>query len=110
MYCTSCGYAGATKSEVRGNVFIEIILWLAFLVPGIIYSIWRSSSRHSVCPVCQKDTLIPIDSPNAREALEARGENVEKMIEERKESKKRKLIIQIAFIIIAFVFIIWMLN
>lgn len=42
---------------------IEVILWLMFLVPGIIYSIWRLTSRHQACAMCGGTGLIPVDSP-----------------------------------------------
>ena len=66
LVCTQCGYVGKPKRAIKGNGFIEIILWLCFLVPGLIYSIWRSSSRYKVCPKCGNSALIPMDSPRAK--------------------------------------------
>lgn len=66
LVCTQCGYVGKPKRAIKGNGFIEIILWLCFLVPGLIYSIWRSSSRYKVCPKCGNTSLIPTDSPRAK--------------------------------------------
>lgn len=50
--CGSCKYQGKGKSVVKGSIFIEIILWFFFLVPGLIYSIWRLTSKFYVCPKC----------------------------------------------------------
>lgn len=61
--CTSCGNIGQPKRITKGNLLIEIILWLAFLVPGLIYSIWRLTSRYDACPVCKKESMIPTDTP-----------------------------------------------
>ncbi len=66
LVCTQCGYVGKPKRAIKGNGFIEIILWLCFIIPGLIYSIWRSSSRYKVCPKCNNSSLIPVDSPRAK--------------------------------------------
>lgn len=65
MFCKSCGYSGKTESHTPGNLLIEIILWLCFIVPGLIYSIWRISSRTAKCPQCGSKDLVPPDSPMA---------------------------------------------
>jgi hypothetical protein len=58
MYCTSCNNQ-TTEPKIRGLGWIEVILWLCYIIPGLIYSIWRRSGEPSVCPVCNKETLIP---------------------------------------------------
>lgn len=65
MFCTSCGHEGPTKMFTKGSIWIEIILWLCFLVPGIIYSIWRHNTRAPVCHSCGARTLVPTSSPVA---------------------------------------------
>jgi len=75
-FCTTCGHEGGTETKTRGNLLIEIILWLCFLVPGLVYSIWRIASRHQVCASCGAATLVPPDSPVAKaqkKALSAQG-------------------------------------
>lgn len=71
--CTQCGYAGASKTATKGSFLIEVVLWLCFLVPGIIYSLWRLTSRHTACPKCGGNTLIPADSPKGKILLEQSG-------------------------------------
>lgn len=66
IVCTSCGYVGEPRAITKGSIWIEVVLWLCFLIPGLIYSIWRLSSRHDGCPSCGHTTLIPIDSPMAQ--------------------------------------------
>ena len=66
LVCTQCGYVGKPKRAIKGNGFIEIILWLCFIIPGLVYSIWRSSSRYKVCPKCRNASLIPMDSTRAK--------------------------------------------
>ena len=67
--CTSCGYVGEPKTITRGTFAVEVVLWLCFLVPGFIYSVWRMSSRHDGCPTCGLTTLIPQDSPMGKKVI-----------------------------------------
>ena len=76
LVCSSCGYIGRPKRAVRGSGGVELILWFFFIIPGLIYSIWRSSSRHNACPVCGSTNLVPVDSPNGRKMLESQGKTV----------------------------------
>lgn len=62
MVCTTCHTVGQTKTQVKGSIFTEIILWCFFLVPGIIYSIWRLSSKQTVCGACGSTALVPTSS------------------------------------------------
>ena len=65
MLCSACGEKGFPSRQTKGSVLIEIILWLCFIVPGLIYSIWRASTRYDACARCGSTTLIPVDSPIA---------------------------------------------
>ncbi|MBL8316084.1 MAG: hypothetical protein JNK55_20295 [Rubrivivax sp.] len=69
MVCTNCGHVGETKTLTKGHIAIELILWLCFLIPGIIYSVWRHASRVEVCPVCGNDKLLPKAAPMAQKFL-----------------------------------------
>lgn len=73
MFCTTCGHEGATKTHTKGNMAIEIVLWLCFIVPGIIYSMWRHGSRQPVCASCGGTTLVPPDSPIAKATKKTLG-------------------------------------
>lgn len=64
-HCMTCGSDGVPTSRVKGSLGIEIILWVCFLVPGLIYSLWRMNSRHSVCASCAGTELVPMESPAA---------------------------------------------
>jgi len=71
-YCTACGCSGFAVFRQEGATWVEVLLWLTFIVPGIIYSIWRGSTRRWVCPMCGNSSMIPLDSPRAKAALEAK--------------------------------------
>ena len=63
MICPSCGTRGTPGTATRGSTGIELLLWLCFIVPGLIYSLWRLSSRYTVCPGCQQPGMIPVNTP-----------------------------------------------
>lgn len=68
--CTTCRYVGHPKTATRGSFVIEIALWLLFIFPGILYSIWRLSTRQSVCPKCNNASMIPVGTPRGQELLQ----------------------------------------
>lgn len=61
--CRDCGTVGEPKRETRGSMLMEIVLWICFLIPGLIYSIWRLTTRYDACPACASRNLVPLDSP-----------------------------------------------
>lgn len=69
LVCGRCGSRTNGESETRGNFFIELVLWLCFIIPGLIYSIWRLTTRRDVCHVCSAPELVPIDSPVGKKLL-----------------------------------------
>ncbi len=69
MYCTHCGTVAAPQKRVKGSFWIELILWCCFLIPGLIYSVWRLTTKDSVCPGCAMPNMIPVESPKAQAAL-----------------------------------------
>lgn len=71
MACKVCEHVGEPKSHTRGSFLIELVLWLAFLVPGLVYSLWRLSSRRPVCRACGSSDLVPLDTPAGRRIVEA---------------------------------------
>jgi len=72
-YCRNCGTTAYPRFCKSGSTAVEVLLWLFFLVPGIIYSVWRSSTKRWVCPKCGLVGMIPLDSPLAQKALSTKG-------------------------------------
>jgi len=66
-----CGYLGRPKTQTKGSIWVEILLWFLFIFPGIIYSIWRLMTREQVCPKCKAINMIPLDTPKGQELLNA---------------------------------------
>jgi hypothetical protein len=59
MYrCTNCNELTLGKKFTPGKFWIEVILWLLFLLPGFLYSLWRLSGRKLVCDKCGNPYLI----------------------------------------------------
>lgn len=69
MLCTNCGYQGKPKKVLAGNSGIELLLYLMFFIPGMLYSHWRSSAATEGCPKCRAQ-MIPLDSPVAQKFIE----------------------------------------
>ncbi len=71
LICTTCGaQTDMPQSKTRGSFVVEIILWLAFIIPGLLYSLWRQSTRKKVCPACGNATLIVANTPDGRRRAE----------------------------------------
>lgn len=64
-FCPHCGSIGAPHRETRGSFAVELVLWLCFIVPGLLYSVWRVSNRYDICSTCGQSGLLPPDSPRA---------------------------------------------
>lgn len=73
VICLQCGYRGKPKSITKGSFAAELILWLLTILGGLIYSIWRISSRYRGCPQCESANIIPVLSPRGREMLRQTG-------------------------------------
>ena len=69
LICTLCGYSGEVGQKNKGNSLIELILWFFFLVPGLIYSIWRRADRQNICPKCKGIIMIPVNTPVGQKLL-----------------------------------------
>jgi len=71
--CKFCGFVGKPKKVTEGSFLVEIFLWLLFLLPGVIYSIWRMTTRKDVCPKCGKPDMIPVDTPEGQKLAKTVG-------------------------------------
>ena len=72
MVCPNCGSVAIPKRYIKGSFLIEILLWLLLIVPGLIYSVWRMTSRYKGCPACGAANMIPLGTPRANEILAPR--------------------------------------
>lgn len=68
-FCLRCGKTAAPATKDAGSGCIELILWLCFIIPGLIYSVWRRNAAKKTCCFCGSTELVPLDSPRAISAL-----------------------------------------
>lgn len=50
--CPSCGYEWLPNSKKKWMILYEILFYICWIFPGIVYSIRRNSSRICRCPRC----------------------------------------------------------
>lgn len=67
LACKECGSIGEPRVVTKGSIWIEVVLWLCFIVPGLVYSIWRHSSRYEACRTCGSRSIVPLNTPIGRE-------------------------------------------
>ena len=66
IHCPRCGFDGYTRTVTPGSFGMELFLWLLFLLPGLIYGIWRLAARYQACPKCGEKNWIPIEMYRAQ--------------------------------------------
>ena len=45
--CSHCGYTGTAKKVTKGSTLMELVLWLCFIIPGLLYSMTTPSGAPS---------------------------------------------------------------
>lgn len=75
--CLTCGVQGKPKKFTKGSIWLEIAIWLVFFPIGVVYTMWRLTSKFEGCPHCKTPTMVPAYSPMGRKMqreMEAVGE------------------------------------
>ena len=65
LRCLRCGYEGPAEPLAPGKAWLEGVLWIAFVLPGFLYSMWRLFGRRYLCPLC-KSADGEVSIPTAR--------------------------------------------
>lgn len=65
LHCMTCGTDATPKFSPKGSFAVEVICWLCFIVPGLIYSVWRRASKPARCPACSATNVVPYAAPAA---------------------------------------------
>ena len=69
IHCTNCSYEGKGKVFTEGNFAFELIMYCFFIIPGIIYTLWRTTfGRHLICPDCKSKNVIKLKVWRSRQA------------------------------------------
>ncbi len=69
MYCTNCGSIDKPRTRTKGSFLLEVFLWLCLILPGVLYTVWRLTTREKVCRACGAPNMIPTDSPKAKASI-----------------------------------------
>jgi hypothetical protein len=85
--CTNCGSVETPRTKTPGSLWIEVLLWFFFILPGLLYSLSRINNRGLECGVCGKETIIPINSPKGRKMLKKFDKEI-KDIEKESDAEK----------------------
>ena len=56
--CPNCGFEGKGKIAYKGSAAVGCVLLLLFIIPGLIYALWQSSTRHAECPQCKWEKVV----------------------------------------------------
>jgi hypothetical protein len=67
--CTRCESLTKAHMVTPGSFLVEILLWLAFIFPGILYTMWRYTQKGYRCQACGSSELIPMSSPKGKVIL-----------------------------------------
>ena len=71
--CTKCGTVGLAKTTNNSGLlawFITIILYLFYIIPGLICTVFLLSKRKKGCSVCRSADIVPVDTPIGRATLD----------------------------------------
>ncbi|MDH5762415.1 MAG: hypothetical protein OEZ51_05490 [Nitrospinota bacterium] len=63
--CMECGCQRDPIDAKRGLLVIEIFMWLLYILPGVIYSIWRRVRKQQICPNCRNPSVVLTSSSRA---------------------------------------------
>ena len=72
IFCRNCGHFGEPERSNRGHVLISLLLLCTFIIPGIIYIVWRRSDPHLRCERCGSIDTVAHNSPYAAQLLNDR--------------------------------------
>lgn len=64
--CARCGAVGDAPRTSPGSGTVELLLWFCMVLPGIVYSVWRSAHRSPQCATCGGREILPLDSPRGQ--------------------------------------------
>ncbi len=66
VVCRNCGTVEFPKTVSPRNVWVEVILWFSYLIPGVLYTLWCNHQTYDACNKCSSRDIVPLDSPIGR--------------------------------------------
>lgn len=103
-FCLDCENVAFGESSQRGHVLITILLFLLFIVPGVIYLIYRTHTKGVQCEHCHSKNLMPITAGKVKRLL---GDNYATVLDDAIEYAKplQKARQRQTYLIVGFVFV-----
>jgi len=96
--CPICWFRWEPKKYRKWNIILEIILWIPFIIPWIIYTIRRHINTICMCPKCKQLYLLETDWDNKL---------IDNLVDIRKKQMARFWIIIFSFLILWLFDIFW---
>lgn len=69
LICANCGTIAKPKTKTQGSILIEAILWICLILPGLLYSLHRLTTRKKVCRRCGSENLVPVQTPKGQKLV-----------------------------------------
>ncbi len=63
--CMECGCQRDPIQAKRGFLVVELFMWLLYILPGVIYSIWRRVRTQQICSNCRTPSIVLTSSSRA---------------------------------------------
>lgn len=73
VICQDCGTVGQPKKRIKGSLLVEFVLWCMMILPGLVYSFWRLTTKAKVCRACGSEALVPVATPRGRMLVQRFG-------------------------------------
>jgi|ERR1700732_3689893 len=109
MLCTRCGAVTSPKRVTPGSTWITLVLLVCFLVPGLIYMMWRHASAYAACRKCGSKNLVPVDSPFGRDMVATRPSVAASLVEEKRGQNDMVVGgVVLAGILLVIIILIWL--
>ena len=79
IQCLVCDKKNSVQPQRRGNTIIEVILWCFYLVPGLIYTLWRNGGNEYTCPICKSKSvkILELEEVPRKEDVQKKSESNE---------------------------------
>lgn len=69
VVCKNCGHQGSPERKLKGHFLITLILLLCYIIPGIIYIIWRRSGVRDTCRQCGSSDIVDTSTAMGRAVM-----------------------------------------
>lgn len=67
--CVVCRSEMRPKKITQGSFIVELFLWCMMILPGVLYTVWRLTSKVKLCPICGSSKFVKAGTPAAQRLL-----------------------------------------